>query len=289
MKNLSNRRWTLAEKIAFRFATVFFFIHILGSYAFEFPPLSLVIDGLVRTVLQSPNATNEVNGSGDSAYSWAGFILQMSITAFATLVWSLLDRRRINYDRTYFFVEIAIRYYLAMILFSYGWAKIMVQQMPVPNDGRLYQRVGDMSPMGMLWTFLGSSPWYEIFCGAMEVLAAGLLFFRRTALLGAIVAAIVMFQVFVLNMCYDVPVKIYARHLLVFALAFAFIRLFYSSNDGGAARFSATNYCSLVQNSRHRFTNTISGFYRVYDFYGDGKTRTDTCKLGRTLQSCEHQ
>ena len=48
-----------------------------------------------------------------------------------------------------------------------------------------------------------------------------LLCFRRTQLVGALWTAGVMANVFVLNMCYDIPVKIYSFHLLVTALVIA--------------------------------------------------------------------
>jgi hypothetical protein len=38
----------------------------------------------------------------------------------------------------------------------------------------------------LLWTLIGFNPIYEAVCGAIEVVAAILLFFRRTALAGAI-------------------------------------------------------------------------------------------------------
>jgi hypothetical protein len=56
---------------------------------------------------------------------------------------------------------------------------------------------------------------YTFFAGVMEVVPAVLLIFRRTMTLGAILAVAVMGNVFMLNMCYDVPVKQYSFHLLI--------------------------------------------------------------------------
>ncbi|MGZ2870953.1 hypothetical protein, partial [Pseudomonas aeruginosa] len=56
------------------------------------------------------------------------------------------------------------------------------------------------------------------FGGALEVLAAALLWFRRTATLGALVAAAVLGNVVLLNLCYDVPVKQFALWLLLLSL-----------------------------------------------------------------------
>jgi len=65
---------------------------------------------------------------------------------------------------------------------------------------------------------IGSSPIYEGICGYAELLAGILLLFRRTALFGALLASFVLLNVLLDNLFFDVPVKIYAAHLLFFAL-----------------------------------------------------------------------
>jgi hypothetical protein len=64
---------------------------------------------------------------------------------------------------------------------------------------------------------MGASRSYCVFAGFGEVLAAVLLMIPRTRTIGALIATAVMTHVFVLNMCYDVPVKLYSFHLLVMA------------------------------------------------------------------------
>jgi hypothetical protein len=86
---------------------------------------------------------------------------------------------------------------------------------------RLLQDYGDSSPMGLLWTFMGASQPYTMFAGWMETIGGLLLCFRRTQLVGALWTAGVMANVFVLNMFYDVPVKIYSFHLLALAMVIA--------------------------------------------------------------------
>jgi hypothetical protein len=82
--------------------------------------------------------------------------------------------------------------------------------------------------MGLLWTFIGASKGFEIFTGFAEMLGGALLIFPRTTLLGALVCLADTTLIFTLNMCYDVPVKLYSFHLLimsVFLLAQDFGRL----------------------------------------------------------------
>ena len=72
--------------------------------------------------------------------------------------------------------------------------------------------------MGLLWTFMGASVGYTFFGGAAEVLGGLLFFFRRTTTLGALVAGAVVLNIAVMNLCYDVPVKLLSIHLCLMCL-----------------------------------------------------------------------
>jgi hypothetical protein len=111
-----------------------------------------------------------------------------------------------------------LRYALAAVLLSYGFAKVPPTQFPKPGPELLVQTYGDSSPMGLLWRFMGFSPAYEMFAGLAEVLPGLLLLFRRTTPLGALVAIGTLSNVVMLNFCYDVPVKLYSAHLLATAM-----------------------------------------------------------------------
>jgi hypothetical protein len=118
-------------------------------------------------------------------------------------------------------VRVLVRFFLVEMLFGHGFAKVFPLQFSPPSTYRLTEQVGDLSPVGLLWTFMGFSPAYEIFTGAVEVLGGLLLTTRRTTLLGALVTMAAMAQVFVLNMCFDVPVKLYSFHYVVMAFFLA--------------------------------------------------------------------
>jgi hypothetical protein len=100
--------------------------------------------------------------------------------------------------------------------------------MPFPYLTRLLEPFRDFSPMGVLWSSIGASPAYETFAGCAEVLGGILLVFPRTTMFGALVCLADLTQIFMLNMTYDIPVKLYSFHLLVmilFLLAPEFSRL----------------------------------------------------------------
>jgi hypothetical protein len=100
----------------------------------------------------------------------------------------------------------------------YGFDKAFPLQMSFPDLNRLVEPFGDMSPGGVLWASIGSSPAYETFAGCAELFGGFLLMFPRTITLGALICLADMTQVFMLNMTYDIPVKIFSFHLIVMSL-----------------------------------------------------------------------
>ena len=138
--------------------------------------------------------------------------------ALAAVVWSLLDRKATSYDMLHHWLRVYVRFSLAAIMLGYGAYKVIQAQFPAPSLDRLIQPFGDASPMGLLWTFMGASPAYNLFTGAGEILGGLLLTTRRTTALGALVCIAVMSNVAMLNFAYDVPVKLFSLHLLAMAV-----------------------------------------------------------------------
>ena len=164
-------------------------------------------------------------GSGDPTYSYVLLTMRAVIALAVALLWTLVASFFGKRDRflgwSASWMHLFGRYYLASVLLGYGFAKVFPSQFRFPLLGRMETPYGDGSPMNILWSFMGSSTAYTIFGGVMEVLPGLLLFFRRTALLGALAGFAVMFNVAALNYCYDVPVKLYSTHLCVVALLLA--------------------------------------------------------------------
>lgn len=159
-----------------------------------------------------------MNGSGDTTFGWLTLAVEGALGAIIGIAWAIAALGQPISRRMRDLASILVRYYLAMMLLSYGWAKIVGSQMPAPGLDRLIQPIGDASPMGLLWTFMGASMPYQLIGGLAEAVGGFLLLWRRTTLLGAIVSAGVMFNVALLNYCYDTPVKILSTELLFMAL-----------------------------------------------------------------------
>jgi hypothetical protein len=226
---LTTPNWSSLEKTLFRFFFVYFALFIIiqnnGAYPFwgyvmEYPTewLHIFIPWVGKKILHlSYDITVFTNGSGDTTYDYVIVFSVFSVALVGAFVWSLLDRNRANYQKLYYWLTVAIRYYLALMLISYGLVKVFKLQFPSPGLYRLTEAYGDSSPMGLAWAFLGFSKGYNLFMGIAEVLAV-LLLFRRTMIVGAIITLMAASNVMAVNYFYDVPVKILSTHLVLMTL-----------------------------------------------------------------------
>jgi hypothetical protein len=223
--------WSPAKKGLFRFLFSYLVLYI-APFPFNVIPglekLNKPYDDLWQAlvpwagkVLFHLKITVFPNGSGDTTFNYVQLLVYLVLALVATLVWSLLDRRRPNYARLYAWLRAYVRFDLAITMFIYGIDKVIQLQFPSPSPDRLLATFGESSPMGLLWTFMGASTLYTFFGGASEVLGGLLLTLRRTTLLGALVCIGVITNIVMLNFSYDVPVKIFSVHLLGMAIFLA--------------------------------------------------------------------
>jgi len=158
------------------------------------------------------------SGSGDKMFDWAQAFCFLVIAAVVTVAWSFVARRRESHVRLHVWFRLFLRFALGSTLISYGSAKAIPLQMPYPSLARLVEPFGHFSPMGVLWSSIGASRPYEIFTGCAELTAGILLVIPSTVTLGALVSLACAIQIFILNMAYDVPVKLFSFHLILMSL-----------------------------------------------------------------------
>jgi hypothetical protein len=133
------------------------------------------------------------------------------------IAWAWFDRPRIDEARLASALRGYLRLALAVTLINYGAMKIVSAQFPPLGLDTLYQPIGDASPMGLLWAFMGASQGYVRFTGTLELLAGVLVAFRATAVPGALLAIVALTQILALNLAFDVPQKQFTLHLLLMA------------------------------------------------------------------------
>ncbi|MBI1315259.1 hypothetical protein GC167_00135 [bacterium] len=233
MKNLLNR-----------FFVLFFVLTISPwQYVYGLPGITSILDvlydgeyRLVSLLNQSlfhiaETLNQEGNGSGDTSYAWAQLFTFLLLSLLGCLVWTLIDRKREKpYTTLNLWFRNFIRYYLAIACFSYGILKLFALQMPFPSLSQLATPLGEFLPMRLSWMFFGYSAPYQIFSGVMETGVGLLLLNRKTVTLGAFLGVGVFANVWMINLSYDVPVKLYSMQLLIYCLFLCSLdarRLFY--------------------------------------------------------------
>ena len=225
--------WSLAHKIAFRFWFLYVGLYLLVTQVLatiflpgidvpdpgSLGPARAVVEWTARHVLGvSAPLVVTGSGSGDKIFDWTQVVCMLVLAGVGSALWSVLDRRRPSYVTADRWLRLAVRIALGSTLILYGMDKVVPLQMPYPDLRRLIEPYGNLSPMGVLWASIGASPAYEIFTGCAETLGGILVLLPRTALLGALVCLADVTEVFVLNMTYDVPVKLFSLHLVLFCL-----------------------------------------------------------------------
>ena len=222
--------WTVRQRVGFRFVFSY-----LVLYNLPFPlgtiPFTGKLQGWYGSIwnaivpwfgahilhLAKP-ITIFPSGSGDKTYDYVQLVIFLLVAVVATIVWSVVDKRRTAYPRLSHFLRVYIRYALGFTMLSYGAYKVIKTQFPDPALSTLLEPFGDFSPMGVIWSWMGVSYAYNVFAGLAEMGSGFLLFFKRTTALGALATMAVLSNVVAINFAYDVPVKLFSSHLFLMAL-----------------------------------------------------------------------
>jgi hypothetical protein len=224
--------WSRVQLLAFRFAFVYLILYNLpfpfgtlphtGSVAQEYESLwHKLVPWVGKHVLHlSHEITTSTNCSGDTTYEYVRVLCFLGLAFAASLFWSFLDRSHSNHQRIHQWLRSYVRLSVGAAMLMFGAAKVFRVNFPQPNLYKLLEPLGNYSLMGLLWTFTGASRGYSILAGCVQMFCGILLFVPRLTTLGALVGLAVSSNIFVLTVCYDVPVKLYSFHLLLFCFFF---------------------------------------------------------------------
>ena len=290
--------WSLATRVAFRFCFIYFGLYVILTQMLQG---MLVIPGLElpdlgrktpflqitiwfgRHLLGIANPYDpRISGSGDRTYDWVQSYTLLTVALFGTAIWSYVAQQRTNHDRLYRWFRLFLRIALGTTFLSYGFAKVVPLQMS-NQLMRLVEPYGNFSMMGVLWASIGSSPAYEAFTGLAEIGAGTLLLIPGTARAGAFVALMDATAVFMLNMTYDVPVKLFSFHLvlmsavLIAPVAPAMFDLFIRNREGRIPPEPGLG--RRVRGAQIAFTFYVltlstAGDYRALHQFGSRSTRS---------------
>ncbi len=234
-RNESGARWTWVSRALFRFAFCYFLLYTFcgghGSPLGLLPGIGAFIDrwfqrpmdllarwtGVRLFHLTGRAATLHIQATGDSALRWVAVAIMLSVALLATLIWSALDRRRGSYGTLLGWFRFVVRIALGVALLRYGFIKVFPIQFGPPSLAVLNEPVGNSSATTLFWSVYGLSPAFVMTLGWTEVVTGLLLLFRRTAFLGAVLALGVTANIALLDVSFNVPVKLYSLSLLAMA------------------------------------------------------------------------
>lgn len=153
---------------------------------------------------------------GDNYWGLVSALTFMTLSVIIAFVWTLIDKGR-HFPSLYKYVQVFARYYLAFVLLGYGLEKVDYNQFATDPISMLV-RFGDNDRYHAFRSFMGISKSYKFFAGLIELIPFVLLLFRRTSTIGAMIALMVLTNVLILNIGYDIWLKLIIINLILFCI-----------------------------------------------------------------------
>jgi hypothetical protein len=229
-------QWGISKRMLFRFAFCYFLLYSFcgcnGSPSGILPVIGNDLDHWVETPidllalwagthifhLTGRESILNIPAAGDEALCWLGVAIMLVLAAVVAIIWGFLDRHRENYDVLFGWFRLAMRFELGIALLRYGFIKVFPLQFPTPPLALLNEPVGNASPTLLFWSVYGLHPPFVMTLGWIEVVTGLLLLFRKTALCGALMALAVTTNIALLDLSFDVPVKLYSLSLTMISV-----------------------------------------------------------------------
>ncbi|MEP0264314.1 DoxX family membrane protein [Dokdonia sp.] len=228
MDSSQNKKGSIFKKLWYRFIFLYIILYIY-PYGFEY------IQELTTSDISFWNGItiwfgetfigwdlNEdylLNGF-DSKYDYSRFLLIATLSVIGTIIWHFIDVKfKISYpSKLKVLLHTILRYHVGLTLIIYGLSKVFMLQFGEMDLNRLETSMGDQVGMSFLWTFMSYSKLYTMTSGWIEVIGGVLLLFRRSTFIGAFILFIAMANVVLIDIGYDVRVKMFAIHLFFMTL-----------------------------------------------------------------------
>lgn len=154
-----------------------------------------------------------IDYSSDSS----SMIVLINILLLTSLVSCIFIKRKISENLLSIFEYIGTLY-ISIILMKYGIDKIFNTQFPIPESNILFTRFGNLDKDILYWSTIGTSGIYNTIIGCIEFFTGILLLFHRTQFLGLLLAFISFIQIFIINIGFDISVKIFSFILLLMSI-----------------------------------------------------------------------
>ncbi len=172
------------------------------------PLIHIVADVFLGIQLKNTNVHS------DSVSMYVLVLILFVLSVIIVLLLQYVKKWKEYRDKIFHGIYLLACYYLLLLLLKYGLDKIFKSQFYLPEPNTLYTPLGQIDKDLLYWTSMGTSRFYNICTGAVEVLASLFLFFKRTRMAGILLAAAAMVQVALINFGFDISVKLYSLFLL---------------------------------------------------------------------------
>lgn len=164
-----------------------------------------------------PKALSNIDFSSDTI---ALNLLLLLLFSLAVMVTGCMIFFRIESNKIIQVTQTISCYYIAFILLKYGFDKVFKAQFYLPEPNILYTPFGQLTKDTLYWSTLGTSHFYSVATGLIEVGAAALIVLKRTRVLGLMLALGVFIHIVFINFGFDISVKTFSL-FLVFTTLFA--------------------------------------------------------------------
>ena len=200
----------------------------------------------------------------DSKYDFSRFLLIAVLSVLGATIWGVL-KGRLQRIKVKTWIITIIRYHVGLTLILYGMSKVLMLQFGEMDLLNLEDKIGSYTGMSFLWKFMSYSAFYTKATGYIEVFGGILLLFRRTTFFGAIISFVAMVNVVIIDIGYDVSVKMFAIHLLLMVVVLI------SYDIGKIIRFVVFNkavegvrYPSLFSSKQMKIKYVLKGGILIY-------------------------
>ena len=237
-QNITNRTpirntWTNAQKVAFRIGFLYILFLCVPTYAAFYEhvfglKLSTITYNDFQTIVAfwPPQIVLIESEEGVfGIFNYINLFLVLVAACGGGLLWTLLDKKSVNYSRLYYWIRVLARYRLAYGMIGWGLKKAFPMQMVYPTQGMLNTSFIDFAEKKLYWSHVGVSFGYTVFLGFAEIIPGLLLLHRKTSVLGAALAAVVTFNICIANHAYDAGVAVPAAYFAIIGVFIAWYDL----------------------------------------------------------------
>lgn len=224
-----SRQWEPYEKVSFRIGFLYMLILCIPTYSKFYKHLfTLEFSKITYHDFQSIVAfwppqfvLIESEEGVFGLLNYINLILALVVAVAGAAIWTFLDSKRTEYNKLYYYILVLARYRLAYGMIGWGLKKLFPMQMVFPTMGMLNTPFIDMAEKKLYWSHVGISFEYTVFLGFAEILPGLLLLNRKTAGLGAALAAVVTFNICIANHAYDAGVGVPAAYFAIIGVFIA--------------------------------------------------------------------